>query len=122
MKTPKKFVGKWRIVEMEQWDKDALDENEPAHIEFDARSGGTFGFLYVFGEMDCRFEGDRAEFSWVGNDEMDEASGRGWAQVDGDGKLHGHIFFHGGDDSSFVARKATRTRPATGRSKRSGRK
>lgn len=37
---------------------------------------------------------------------MDEASGRGWAQIDGDGKLHGHIFFHNGDDSSFVARKS----------------
>ena len=118
MKTPAKFAGRWRIVEMEQWERNALDENEPAHIEFGSHSGGTFGFLYVFGDMDCRFEGDRVEFSWVGHDEMDEASGRGWAQIDGDGKLHGHIFFHDGDDSSFVARKSASSHRGQRRARR----
>jgi hypothetical protein len=36
---------------------------------------------------------------------MDPAQGRGWAVVKGD-ELHGMIFFHGGDDSEFVARRA----------------
>jgi hypothetical protein len=34
------------------------------------------------------------------------AQGRGWAVVEGD-ELHGMIFFHGGDDSEFVAKKRT---------------
>ena len=44
--------------------------------------------------------------AWDGNDEMDPAQGRGWAVVKGD-ELHGMIFFHGGDDSEFVAKRAT---------------
>jgi len=35
---------------------------------------------------------------------MDPAQGRGWAVIKGD-ELYGMIFFHGGDDSEFMARK-----------------
>ena len=59
--------------------------------------------------MDCRLttrDGEPAiEWTWDGNDEMDPAQGRGWAVVKGD-ELHRMIFFHGGDDSEFVAKKA----------------
>jgi hypothetical protein len=58
--------------------------------------------------MDCRLttrDGEPAvEWTWDGNDEMDSAQGRGWAVAKGD-ELHGMIFFHGGDDSEFVANK-----------------
>ncbi len=37
MKTPKKFVGDWRITETELWDEDALDLVVPAHITVDDR-------------------------------------------------------------------------------------
>jgi hypothetical protein len=41
--------------------------------------------------MDCRFaERDGkalVEFSWLGKDEMDDASGRGWGVMEGDGTL-----------------------------------
>ena len=37
---------------------------------------------------------------------MDPVQGRGWAVVKGD-ELHGMIFFHGGDDSEFVAKWAS---------------
>lgn len=40
---------------------------------------------------------------------MDAAQGRGWAVIRGD-ELHGMIFFHGGDDSEFVARR-TKQKP-----------
>jgi hypothetical protein len=66
----------------------------------------TFG--YVHGQMDCcltRRDCEPAvEWTWDGNDEMDAAHGRGWAALK-DGELHGRIFFHGGDDSEFVAKK-----------------
>ncbi|MCA1706872.1 MAG: hypothetical protein LC808_27860 [Actinobacteria bacterium] len=45
----------------------------------------------------------RVDFTWEGNDEGDHASGRGWAQLETDGSLRGHIFFHAGDDSGFRA-------------------
>src|SRR4029450_568037 len=38
-----------------------------------------------------------------GNDESDPASGRGWAALEEDGSLRGHIHFHLGDDSGFRA-------------------
>jgi hypothetical protein len=46
------------------------------------------------------------EWTWDGNDEMDPAQGRGWAVVKDD-ELYGMIFFDSGDDSRFVATRAT---------------
>jgi hypothetical protein len=107
-KPPSPFTGRWRIVSMSAWEDDYLDEEEPAYIEFDDRGGGEFHFGYVHGNMDCRLgtrDGEPAvEWTWDGNAEMDPAQGRGWAKASGD-ELHGMIFFHGGDDSEFVARK-----------------
>lgn len=60
--------------------------------------------------MDC-VNGKRdgrpsAEFSWDGNNEGDRASGRGWAVLEPDGSLRGHIYFHLGDDAGFRAVRA----------------
>jgi len=102
------FVGTWRIVEMELWDQEAFDLVGPAHFTFDKDGGGSFRFIAVEGDMDCRFtEKDgkpRADFTWEGQDECDPASGRGWAVLDGDA-ITGRIFFHGGDDSAFKAKR-----------------
>jgi hypothetical protein len=103
------FEGRWSIVSMSAWDKDYLHEEEPAYIEFSGGQGGQFHFGYVHGNMHCR-EGTRdgqpaVEFSWDGNAEMDDVNGRGWAVLMGD-ELHGMLFFHQGDESDFVAKKA----------------
>ena len=103
------FAGRWRIVSMSAWDQDYIDEEEEGLFEFDESRGGEFHFGYVHGHLDCRpatRDGEPAvEWTWEGNDEMDSAEGRGWAVVKGD-ELHGMIFFHGGDDSEFVAKRA----------------
>jgi hypothetical protein len=39
------------------------------------------------------------------SDEMDHASGDGWAKPQKDGSLKGKIRFHDGDDSTFKARR-----------------
>jgi hypothetical protein len=103
VKPPKSFVGRWRITETEVWDREALDMLVPAHVTFAANGRAVFEMICVVGEMDCEFEGDRVDFTWAGNDEMDEASGRGWAVIKKDGSLRGRIYFHHGDNSSFVA-------------------
>lgn len=100
-------AGRWRIVETELWDSDALNLVGPPFIEFGKDGSGSFGFIAVRGWMDCR-EVVRdgcpgVEFSWEGNDECDPASGRGWAVLEEDGSLRGRIFFHMGDDSGFTA-------------------
>jgi hypothetical protein len=62
----------------------------------------------VQGEIDPRFEGKRVEFSWAGDDEGTESSGRGWAEIGKDGRLHGRLYFHLGDDSAFMATRKGR--------------
>jgi len=103
------LIGRWHIEEMDLWDRDALDLVSPAFIEFRPDESGQFGFIAVEGRMDCRkavIDGRPGlEFSWDGNDECDPASGRGWAAVQPDGSLRGHLYFHMGDDSAFRAER-----------------
>jgi hypothetical protein len=105
----KRFAGKWTIVEMEAWDQDYVNMEVTGHFMFKMDGMGHFQFGLVQGWMDCRMEtGDgkeRIEFSWEGNDEMDHASGRGWAIIE-NGELSGRIFIHQGDDSAFRAKKS----------------
>lgn len=92
---------------MELWDKEAMDLVGPAFIELGAGGMGSFGFIAVEGQLDCRAaprDGrPGVEFSWEGRDDCDPASARGWAALADDGSLHGRIYFHLEDDSGFRA-------------------
>jgi hypothetical protein len=46
----KAFAGRWRIVEMDNWDSDILDLVEEAHLTFEGKSDGeiAFGALKAF--------------------------------------------------------------------------
>ena len=99
--------GLWHIISMDAWDEEYINEEVQAYLRFDSNQSGEFQFGYVFGQIDYRLtERDgrpAAEWSWEGNAEMDECSGRGWAVLNQDGTLTGRIFLHQGDDSAFVA-------------------
>jgi hypothetical protein len=102
----RRVVGLWRIVEMDLWDREDIDLVGPAYIEIKPDGCGSFRFIAVEGDVDWRHTDNshrRVEFTWDGNDEGDPRSGRGWAELEGDGALQGHIFFHAGDDSGFRA-------------------
>lgn len=118
---PNPFTGRWRIVSMEQWEQDFVDEEEEGYFEFDTQRMGSFHFGYVHGNMDCQLttrDGVPAvEWTWDGNDEMDAAQGRGWAIIK-DGELHGMIFFHHGDNSGFVAKRKGEPPPKAKKGKR----
>jgi hypothetical protein len=92
---------------MDLWDRDAIDLVGPAIIEITADGRGSLRFIAVQGFIDARhvdLDGrPGVEFSWDGNDEGDHVSGRGWARLDDDGSLRGHLFIHSGDDSGFRA-------------------
>lgn len=92
---------------MDDWGPEDLDLIEPAFIEFGEGGSGEFGFVAVRGSLDCRpAERDGrvgVEFSWVGDDDGADASGRGWAFLVDNGSLEGQVFFHLGDDPSFRA-------------------
>jgi hypothetical protein len=91
-----------------------VDAEVEGYFEFGPNGMGSFQFGYVSGEIDYR-DGTRdgkprVEWSWDGNDEMDPASGRGWAVLDG-GEIHGVIAIHHGDESEFVARQQNQSDP-----------
>jgi hypothetical protein len=109
---PNPFVGRWRIVEMEMWAQDYVDLEGPGHITFERGRRGSFQFGAVRAYVDSRTvkssEGLRIEFSFAGDNDMDPTCGRGWATVVGD-ELHGRLFFHVGDESSFRATRGPRS-------------
>jgi hypothetical protein len=75
-----------------------------AYILLD-QDGGEFAFDCLTGSISGACEGDAIEFSWQGNDEMEPASGDGWAELQDDGSLEGEISLHDGDDIPFIARR-----------------
>ena len=101
-------LGKWRITEMDLWDKDYIDMETDGYFFFQEDNVGDFQFGLVQGEIDYRIEksgiGERLEFSWVGQDEGNPVSGRGWAVIKR-GILEGRIYFYMGDDSWFKAER-----------------
>jgi hypothetical protein len=102
----KAFAGRWRIVEMDNWDSDFRDLVEEAHLTFEGKSDGEIAFGALKGFLDVRY-GTRdgsacAEFSWEGHDENDPACGRGWVMIGTAGRLVGHFYIHNGDDASFA--------------------
>jgi hypothetical protein len=115
------FTGRWRIVEMDLRGREAIDLLGPGYIDFGNDQDGKFRFIAVEGWMDCR-NGVRdgrplVEFTWDGNDEGDPVSGRGWAMLEDDGTMNGHIFFHQGNDSGFKAVRAEESTKPGGRTR-----
>lgn len=108
-KSKSPIEGRWEIVSVTEWDMEYVEEELQPFIEFERSGTGVFQFGYVYGQMDCRLtqrDGKPAsEFSWDGNDEEDHLFGRGWATVEGD-ELTGMIFFHQGEETGFVAKRA----------------
>jgi hypothetical protein len=98
------MIGKWRITEMELWDNEFIDLLGPGYIQFNPERGGEFAFGAVQGGLDCHYGQASIHFTWMGHDEMDEASGDGDAQLEEDGTITGDIRFHLGDESSFIAK------------------
>ena len=86
------FKGRWRIVAMDLWDKDAIDLVEPGFITFNGEEG-EMRFIAVRAWLDVRYRSRDgvpvAEFSWEGIDEGDQRSGRGWATPADKGGLLG---------------------------------
>ena len=101
-------TGRWRIREMDLWDREALDLVDPAFIEFSPDHTGSFGFIAISGWIDWRGAAPSrsgVEFTWEGTDDGDQVSGRGWAALQDDDLLRGHLYFHLGGDSGFLAER-----------------
>lgn len=56
--------GKWRIVELPNYEDDYADMMEPACIMFDGDGGGELAFGCVTGSIHEAGDGNAIEFSW----------------------------------------------------------
>src|SRR6185369_16520457 len=65
------FIGRWRIVEMAQWDQEFVDLVSPGHITFTRNGRGELHFGAVDVSLDWRVDvtGNRVDFSFEGFDE-----------------------------------------------------
>lgn len=93
--------GRWRVVETPGYDMAVAG----AYILFDD-VGGEFAFDCLTGSIHRSCDGDAVQFSWERNDEMEPASGDGWAELQQDGSLKGEICLINSDDIPFIARRS----------------
>lgn len=98
--TAEPLKGKWRIVEMPTWGADLLG---PAHIMFDGVGGGEIAFGALQATLECAMTPSGADFDWYGFDEMDEARGEGWVELQDDRSLIGEFAYDNGDESDLKA-------------------
>lgn len=84
------------------WDQEFVDLVEPGYFQFGEDGLGFFVFGAVEGQIDYRIsdDGARVEFSWSGNDDGREKSGRGWFRLLSSRAAKGHFFIHCGDESA----------------------
>ena len=93
--------GKWRVVQTPEYDM----AGPSSYILF-AEYGGDFALDCLTGSIHGGCEGDAVAFTWDGSDEMEPATGHGWAEIRADGSLQGEISLEGGDDISFIAHRS----------------
>ena len=92
--------GRWHVVATPGYDMAVAR----SYIVF-SESGSEFALDCLTGSIDGTGDGDAVEFTWEGNDEMEPASGDGWAELQKDASLEGEICLEGGDDIPFTARR-----------------
>ena len=96
-------IGRWRIVEADQWDRDYLDLGDPAFIRFDRDGYGELAFGVVTAGLNLQYARTVVFFTFEGSDEGDEVSGSGSAELTEDGALEIELSFHNGDDAILQA-------------------
>ena len=104
------LLGRWRIVEMSEWDKKDINIEGQAYISVRRSGMGEFRFGLTEGSLDGSFkrapEGWLFDFTWEGYDECDHVFGDGWMRMRDADTAEGEIRFHAGDVSKFRARRS----------------
>ena len=102
-----KFIGKWRIISMDQWDQDYIDLIEPGYIAFNENGLGSLHFGCISADIDYRINSNSQdnilEFSFAGKDENNAICGRGTVRHISN-QLTEDLFIHHGDESAFIAK------------------
>ncbi len=100
-----KLVGRWRIVEADNWDRDYLDLCGPAAIVIGADGRGEIAFGAMQATLDIEYSRTSIGFEWQGFDEGDEVSGEGTAELLDDGSLRIEFAYENGDEAVIKAKR-----------------
>jgi hypothetical protein len=98
--------GWWRIIETSKWVNDGLDDLGPALISITGY-GDRLRMHCLLAYVNVKPTKTGASFTWEGAWEYAPMSGTGSARLGKDGKLHGRIKIKDGDESTFLAERAT---------------
>jgi len=94
--------GKWRIVEMPDYETDFPDMIGPGYI-LSGKSGGEFAFGRVTGAIHGTVKAIRSSSPGPAMTKWKEACGAGRAELQEGDTLEGQICFQGGDEADFTA-------------------
>lgn len=106
---------------MDEWDEEYCNMTVQAYLRLSSTGSSEFQFGLVHGQIHLMTEdegGERIDFDWEGNDEMDEASGSGWIELVNKDEAEGEIGFLGGDSSGFRARRVSKSDKTGSKKKR----
>ena len=99
----KAFADRWRIVEMDVWDNDVLDEVAEAHITFEGRAPTARSpsppLAATSMSATASRDGRPAQSSLGKAPTIQPLCGRGWVTLGTAGRLVGHFYIHKGDNS-----------------------
>ncbi|MCM8735778.1 hypothetical protein M5E06_33445 [Azospirillum sp. A1-3] len=100
-----KVLGKWRLIEADQWDRAYLDLVEPAYIRFDVDGRGEMVFGALQAGLECETGVSTIFFDFEGSDEMTPIRGTGTVELAEDGSLEVEISIHHGDEIQLKAHR-----------------
>ncbi len=100
------LIGWWRITETSQWVNDGLDDLGPAAISITGR-GDRLRMHCLLADLEVKPTKTGASFTWQGAWEYDQMSGTGSVKLTKDGSQQGRIKIKNGDESTFIAERAT---------------
>jgi len=99
------FVGRWRIVGADCYDRDYLDLVSEACLIVPPEGFGDMKFGAQTASLDLSSAPGMLVFEFHGSDEGDEISGEGFMELTGDDEGEIELDYHSGD---FVVMKAVR--------------
>lgn len=116
---PKKPVlGRWRIVSMSTWDEEYIDEEVEGTSISKTMAEVTFTSAISKDKSTvdkrCAIASPQSNGAGTAMESVTPLKGRAWAVIEND-QLSGMIFFHGGDESEFVATNNPTTKRKDGK-------
>ncbi|WP_158877431.1 hypothetical protein [Antarcticirhabdus aurantiaca] len=106
-----KLVGRWRIVEADLWDRDHLDLCGPATMTIGPENHGEIAFGALQASLDLGYSPSTVSFTWIGDDDMHDVSGDGFAELLDDGSVEITFAYAHGDEATLKAVRATSSTP-----------